>query len=255
MQGPVTVYEGGSYAGDSRFADLQPKEERLLAYAVDLGTEVKVEEKTEPPRLIAVRIVKGVLELTSKTRETKSYLIRNRSNHDRVLLIEQMVRKDWKLLEKPAEISRDVYRLEIKVPAGQFRTQQVNEEHDSLQTTALLNREDKELRLLLASWPITPAMKTALQKAAELRDRLAETDRELTRMQQELNLILNDQERLRQDLKIVPANSAVHKRYLDKFDKQETQIEKLQEDLKKQSEQQRKQRKEYEDFLAGLNVE
>ena len=59
MQGPVTVYEGGSYAGDSRFADLQPKEERLLAYAVDLGTEVKVEEKAEPARLVAVKIVKG----------------------------------------------------------------------------------------------------------------------------------------------------------------------------------------------------
>ena len=51
------------------------------------------------------------------------------------------------------------------------------------------------------------------------------------------------------------ANSAIHKRYLEKFDKQETQIEKLQEEIKKQLELQRKQRKEYEDFLAGLNVE
>jgi hypothetical protein len=53
----------------------------------------------------------------------------------------------------------------------------------------------------------------------------------------------------------VPANSAVHKRYLEKFDKQETQIEKLQEEVKKHQELQRKQRKEYEDFLGALNVE
>jgi hypothetical protein len=78
---------------------------------------------------------------------------------------------------------------------------------------------------------------------------------EVGRMQEELKVILEDQGRLRQDLKIVPANSAVHKRYLDKFDKQETQIEKLQEDVKKQLEQQQKQRKEYEDFLASLTVE
>jgi hypothetical protein len=37
--------------------------------------------------------------------------------------------------------------------------------------------------------------------------------------------------------------------------REETQIEKLQEDVKKQLEQQQKQRKEYEDFLAGLTME
>jgi hypothetical protein len=234
---------------------LQPKEERLLAYAIDLGTEVKLEEKAEPARLIAVKIVKGVLEMTSKVRETKTYLIRNRSSHDRILLIEQPVRRDWKLLEKPLERSRDVYRFEIKIPAEQFRSQPVTEERDSLRMMELLNKEDKEIGLLLTDWAVTPPMNNALQKAAELRTRLAETERELTRMQQELNVIWNDQERLRQDLKIVPANSPIHRRYLEKFDKQESQIEKLQEDVKKQSELQRKQKKEYEDFIASLNVE
>src|SRR5262249_19130179 len=28
MQGPLTIFEGGSYAGDARIRDLQPKEER-----------------------------------------------------------------------------------------------------------------------------------------------------------------------------------------------------------------------------------
>jgi hypothetical protein len=255
MQGPVTVYEAGSYVGDSRFADLQPKEERLLAYAVDLGTEVKVEEKTEPAKLVAVKIVKGVFELISKTRETKTYLIRNRSSHDRVLLIEQPVRKDWKLLDKPAETSRDVYRFEIKIPANQLQKQLVSEEHDTLRTTGLLHKDYEEFKLLLADWPLSPPMKEALAKASGMYSRLMEASNELTRVQAELKVILEDQDRLRQDLKIVPSNSAVHKRYLEKFDKQETQIEKLQEDVRKQLEAQRKQRKEYEDYLAGLNLE
>jgi hypothetical protein len=158
-------------------------------------------------------------------------------------------------LEKPVERSRDVYRFEVKIPADQFRTQQVAEERDSFRMTSLLNKEDKEIRLLLAAWSLTPAMKKALERAAELRGQVVEADRELTRMQQELNSIGNDQERLRQDLKIVPANSPIHRRYLEKFDKQESQIEKLQEDVKKQSELQRKQKNEYEDVIAGLNVE
>jgi hypothetical protein len=40
MQGPITVFEGANYAGDARILDLQPNEERLISYAVDLGTEV-----------------------------------------------------------------------------------------------------------------------------------------------------------------------------------------------------------------------
>ena len=43
MQGPITVYEGGTYAGDARVMDLQPNEERLLSYAIDQGVEVKAE--------------------------------------------------------------------------------------------------------------------------------------------------------------------------------------------------------------------
>ena len=48
MQGPITVYEGGTYAGDARILDLQPNEERLVAYAVDQGTEVKCEAAERP---------------------------------------------------------------------------------------------------------------------------------------------------------------------------------------------------------------
>ena len=41
-QGPITVFEGSTYAGDTRILDLQPGEERLVSYAIDQGTEVSV---------------------------------------------------------------------------------------------------------------------------------------------------------------------------------------------------------------------
>src|SRR5207302_10339328 len=41
MQGPITVFDGSSYAGDARIEDLQPKEERLISYALDLKVEVE----------------------------------------------------------------------------------------------------------------------------------------------------------------------------------------------------------------------
>ena len=47
-QGPITVYEDGSYAGDTRILDLQPNEERLLSYALDQAVEIKSDVKTTP---------------------------------------------------------------------------------------------------------------------------------------------------------------------------------------------------------------
>src|SRR5439155_23778548 len=34
-QGPITVYDDGAYAGDTHILDSQPKQERLLTYAID----------------------------------------------------------------------------------------------------------------------------------------------------------------------------------------------------------------------------
>ena len=55
MQGPITVFDAGTYAGDARILDLQPNDERLLTYAIDLGMEVEAKSKNPPARLTAVR--------------------------------------------------------------------------------------------------------------------------------------------------------------------------------------------------------
>ncbi len=41
MQGPITVFDGGTYAGDAQITDLAPGAEQLVTYAMDLDTEVE----------------------------------------------------------------------------------------------------------------------------------------------------------------------------------------------------------------------
>jgi hypothetical protein len=87
MQGPITVFDGESYAGDARILDLLPKEERPITFALDQGLEVEPLAKATPDELKAVKIVKGILYATSKLRETKTYNVKNWSGHDRLLLL------------------------------------------------------------------------------------------------------------------------------------------------------------------------
>src|SRR6266481_877662 len=93
------------------------------------------------------------------------------------------------------------------------------------------------------------------QQEITLRAKLATTQRELQQQQRLLGDITKDQERLRANLKDMPQTAAAYKRYLDKFDKQETEIENYQAGIKKLQETEHQQRKEYESYLGGLDIE
>jgi hypothetical protein len=257
MQGPITIYEGDNYAGDGRMMDLQPNEERLLSYAVDLGTEVKAEGKAQPSHITTIKIAKGLLHITHKQRETRTYLVKNRSPQDRVLLIEHPYRTDWKLIapEKPIERSRDVYRFEIDVKAGASMRQEVVEEQVRLVQSELTNADDKTVRLLILNTAATQPMKEALSKAVDLRSKLVETQRELAQLEQQLKEIVEDQTRLRANLREMPPTSTAYKRYLEKFDTQETEIERLRTLTKQLRESEKQQKSAYENYVANLNVE
>ena len=88
-----------------------------------------------------------------------------------------------------------------------------------------------------------------------LKAKLTDTQRELAQAQAQLKEITDDQTRLRANLEKMPPTSAAYKRYLEKFDQQETEIEKLQADIKAKQASVKAQTKEYEDYVAGLNVE
>jgi hypothetical protein len=129
-QGPITVYEGQTYAGDTRVLDLQPGEERLLSYAIDQSTEVVTVDTQSPGPELHFKVSDDHLATNYKVRHTRSYTLKNRSTHERTTIIEHPITAGWKLLqpEKPAEKSRDVYRFEVKVAAGKTVSFKVTEE-------------------------------------------------------------------------------------------------------------------------------
>lgn len=257
MQGPITVFEGQSYAGDARIPDLQPQETRLLSYAVDLGTEVAPEIKQSHESLIAARIEKGILWVSHKLRQVKQYTIKNRSEHERVVLLEHPYRPDWTLVtpEKPAERSRDVYRFEVKVAPGQSTVQEVVEEHTRQDQILLTNSDDDTIAVFLRANVVSPRVKAALQEALKLKGLLTQTQREIQQEQEALKSIEQDQARMRANMERVPPTSEAYKRYLKKFDDQETEIERRRATVAKLQQTAQQQRKAYESFLANLTVE
>jgi hypothetical protein len=257
LQGPITVFEGNTYAGDARVGDLQPKETRLISYAVDLGTEVLAESPNSVADLVAIKIYKGILHSTHKLRSTRSYTVKNRSEHGRLVLVEYPYRPDWKLVtpEKPAERSRDVYRFEVKAEPNKTEKLTVVEEQERTDELAILNMDDDNVRFFLRSRAGSAKVKEALEQAVKLRAELGQTQREIATQELALQVIEKDQERMRANMARVPQTSEAYKRYLKKFDDQETEIEKRRSTITTLQASAADQRKAYESFILNLNVE
>jgi hypothetical protein len=257
MQGPITVFEGASYAGDSRVLDLQPNEERLLSYAVDLGTEVEAVNDNPKHTLTKVKALKGVLYSTTRQVEGRTYRAVNRSGQDRTLLIEHPYRPDFRLTSKdqPAERARDVYRFELKLPAGKSASETVTEERDLVSQVQLSNADDNSIRVLIRSDVTSPKVKEALQRALELKGKVETTRQDLAHAQQQLADIERDQQRIRANLKETPPTAEAYKKYLAKLDSQETEVDKLRDQIKKLQDEQLARQKDYDAFLANLDAE
>ncbi|MEX2027553.1 MAG: hypothetical protein WEH44_09630, partial [Pirellulaceae bacterium] len=98
MQGPVTVFDDGAYAGDARIEDLSPGTERLVSYALDLETEVAPESKGHPEQLVSVKIAKGTLLTERKFTREQKYTVKNSGNNAKTVLVEYPFDANWKLV-------------------------------------------------------------------------------------------------------------------------------------------------------------
>ncbi|MCI0463775.1 MAG: DUF4139 domain-containing protein [Gemmataceae bacterium] len=256
MQGPITVFDEASYAGDALVRDVQPGEERLLSYAIDLATEVKTESKRQPEQLVSLKIIRGLLERTIKLRETKTYIFKNRADQDRLVILEHPSRApDYKLISPtPKEPARDHYRFEVKVPRNGSITYPVVEEKEVLQEIVLTNADDKALALLVRSSVASPALKAALQKAIDLRGKWAAAQSELEQTMRQLKEATADQARQRENLKVIPQTDPAYRKYLDQFLAQEEQIRRLRAQQEQQQTTVSQRRRSFEEYLTNLTI-
>jgi hypothetical protein len=257
MQGPITVFDNDSYAGDAIIADLQPNETRLISYALDLGTEVVAEGGEPVSSLVSVKLNKGVLEKSHQLRRTKQYTIKNRSERSRLVLVEQPVVPGWNLVksEGSVERSRDAYQFAVQTEPGKASRLEVVEESTSVEVFPLKSTPDATIVLSLGTGILSNKVRAGLEEAIALRRKLADTSEAIQAEEGRLDLVEKDQARMRANMERVPQASEAYKRYLKKLDEQETAIESRYAQLLKLREALAAERKLCEAFVTNLSAE
>jgi hypothetical protein len=255
-QGPMTVFDGGVYAGDARLEDLPPGQERLLSYAMDLKTEVEPVSEPEQRELVTVSLRKGTLLTTHKAIAEMTYNLRNRDQKPRLVLIEHPFRADWQLASPSTatERTREVYRFAVTVDPGSGTRLRVREEKPLQQSVALTDAGPDVLTYYMRATQVSDKVKQALQRVSTLRDKLDQTVQQRRRFEQQIQEIAQEQARMRENMGKLAQNSELYNRYVRKLDQQETEIDKIRKDIETLKGTEEQQRKELNDYLMGLDI-
>ncbi len=257
MQGPITVFDGGTYAGDARIDDIAPAQERLISYAMDLRTEVEPIANTHTPELTSVKIRKGTLIATRKNVEEKTYNIKNRDQKQKIVLIEHPLREGWELKEpsEPSERTREVYRFAVAVESEKSARVHVREERPIQENVQLTDTGPDVIAYFLKAQKVSENVKVALQKVVELRNKVSQTAAERGRKEQRINEITQEQARIRENMKVLNQNSEVYKNYEREFVQQDTEIKSVRKEIEGIRATEAKQQKDLNDYLLSLEVE
>lgn len=199
--GPITVYDGGTYAGEALFETVKTGDKRLISYGIDIGTRITTKFDSSAGVLTEASYRRGVLTTRSAIKETKTFTIRNVDAKAKTLIVEHPVRNGYKLLnQKPTETTANAMRFEVKLTPAGSQTFAVEEERLLSQSYAATNLTPDFIATLVAATGIPAPAKRGLQQILDKKREIAQVDGELRRADEEARQIVEDQNRIRENM-------------------------------------------------------
>ncbi|MCJ7686993.1 MAG: hypothetical protein MUO68_22155, partial [Desulfobacteraceae bacterium] len=230
--GPMTVFQGGSYAGDALVKTFKPDEQRYITYAVDLGLHVNTKMGTKSEQVDRVIINSGVIRMRSGIIETKTYNLDNKNPRTKTVVLEHPFHANWKLLnkEKPIEITDNYLRFEVKAPGLKITKFSIREMRESWERIMISNLTPDQIIVLARKKYLSESTQKKLEQIVALKLEISSIDRDLKAIQKERREIFEDQKRLGENLRGLRQTTeekGLRNRYVKRLNQQETRLEEL----------------------------
>ena len=232
--GALTVLDGDAYAGEALMERLKPAEQRLVSFALDLGTLANVRRVVANAPAFTVRARNGVFQVHYHLEERKLYTLTNQTDRDRTVYVEHPVREGWELdakaTPKPEGKSARFYRFKVELKAHEKAELPVVERRALMDTYSLSDFTRPQLDLFVSRRYIDEPTRAALQQLIDLKSQIGALDARLAGVNREIAEIGEDQKRLRENIEALTKTAEARQlitRYISKADQQETRIEQL----------------------------
>jgi hypothetical protein len=219
---------------------------------VDLGTRITEAFGSKQAVVREIHVSRGMLTTKLAAEETRTYTVRNVDQKAKTLIIEHPLRQSYVLLNrKPAEKTPDAYRFEIPLAAGASEEFPVAEERIYDQSFAVTSLTPDVLLNYVSNRTLSDAARKQLQRIADQKRQIAETDRTLKDVEGQITSATSDEERIRrniQSLNSVSGQQQQVQNYARQLDQHEQELASLRD---RQAES-RRQKSALESELAKL---
>lgn len=234
--GSFNVLEGDAFAGEGLMDAIKPGEKRILSYAADLGVLVDAKLKADNQRVTKVVIAHGTMTQSTQERQENTYTIRNRDASVRTLVIEHPARAGWKLTDdaKPAESSASFHRFRLTVEPKQTTTLLVKEYRPIMNSYALTNVTDNQIKFFLDQKMINPDVEKALRRIVGQKNDISGLDGMIAGRGAQVKSISDDQQRVRENMKALKGSAeekALVERYVKELNEQEDRVQALRREI------------------------
>ncbi len=258
IAGPVSIFDGDSYAGDAQMGDTSKGDKRLLSYSVDQDV-LFTRENAVAQQITRMRIVNGLLESSVVWRDTTKITIDNKDeDNDRTIIAEipKVPGAELKDGAKPVETNATLYRFEVEVAPKSKTELSATQERIESSSAYLMNYSIDQLMYYRTSGTkLSDAVLNAFRKAQELQAAINTANQTVTELDTQRNEITRDQDRIRQNMSSIDRNSDYYNRLLKKLSDQETQVEQLDVQLRAARANAQRAEEALNSYLSTLNVE
>ena len=229
--GPITVYDGGAYAGEALMETLKATDKRLISYGIDLGTRITTAIDSSASAVREVKLSRGYLTTKNAVRETNTYTIKNADPKAKTLIIERPIRNGYKFINtKPSESTEKSHRFEVKLAPNQSVQFPIIEESQAQETFAVNNVDSDLIAIWTQNKAISANGRQALDRIRAKQEEINSLNRDLESTTVQLNELITDQARVRQNLgslNQLAGQEALVQKYARDLATQETNIAQL----------------------------
>jgi hypothetical protein len=242
--GPITVYDGGAYAGEALFETLKDGDKRLIGYAVDYGTRITTKFGSGQQTTREIHANNGLITIHYANVEKRIYTVKNVDAKPKTLIIEQPARDGYNVVSpKPLERTAAASRFEVKLESNGQGTLEVQSEYPTFDSITIQSANTDVLATVVQNKALTATGQQQLQKILDTKRQLEQIDADLAAVAAEVTDLSNDQARWRQNidsLRGVPGQEEQVRKYAGELAESDVTLVKLR-DRQHQLEQKKKE--------------
>jgi hypothetical protein len=224
--GSFSIFESGQFAGEGLIDPIHPGERRLLSYAADQATRVRISDQQSRRTLHHLQIRKGIVIERYMDVASITYSATNSGDEERVVLIEHPRHTNgWTLDDglKAAETTPDLYRFRVSVKPHSTEKLEVRERGPEY-TSVNIDPNQNTNAYLIELVKRVPDANAELKPVIEAQAKLAELDQAIADSKKLEEAAAADEARCRENLTALKGNEAAH-RFVDELNHAEDQLQ------------------------------